>query len=1601
MKKLTKQKKLLLSTALLSYLLGTGIASAVDITTQAITDDSSVTSTVTEEDTNKILAGKNNTITNGTYTTISGGEKNTIKNAKYSGIHGGEENNIEKASDSDIYGGSYNQIKGGAQSPVSSVILGGVGNIINGEGGSLEEATIVGGWFNTAYSSETGLFGGSHNISYQGIESSIFGGEENKLVAGSSARNWTEKTVVGGYQNLGAGYRATILGGTQNFTYGTNSVAMGGTGSKVLATDGIGIGGGSVLSVAKKGIAIGADAICSEENTISFGHNTGDAQITVSWQKNSDGNDDYTKDPTVDETGTTYTTASYNRLVKVADGVDDHDVTTVGQVKKLVADSSYTGNDDINISDDHVISVSKNGKVALNDTGLVTGDTVWKTINSGRKVLETGDYSDIGENSITLGGTSNWGLGKDTSIIGGSDNIAQGELSSAFGGNANHLTGKYATAVGGIGNTASGNNTLVAGGSNNNATAETSTAVGGQFGTASGDYSTVIGGSSMTASGKYSVAIGGNASSAMGTNSTVIGGAGQNLASGSYDLIAGGAGNKTSNSYSTVYGGSDNISSGWASTVLGGQSSYSTGAYSASINNRQGKVIGDYGTALGGGESLVLGQMSTSIGGGSTGQDAMLSTAIGYKSLSTVANGTAVGYQAVQNKEGTISFGHDTGDVSGYSVAWQKGSDGNTDYSQSPTITEKTYDSAYYNRLVKVADGIDDHDVATVGQLKTMIAGVSGSSIIEYTYGSGLTVTDKGTNDSGKAVKEIDLNHSLYTNLGDVDNYGKKLTINNNGKNSFIIGGTYKNESYDTTFGNEGDYSVVLGGTNNYITSSSHSSVAIGGYYNFLYSDNSVVTGGIYHSARGEYSVISGGQGNRTEGQYSSIFGGYSNKTTGEWSSVFGGISNEANGEKSTVVGGSNNIAKGNISLIAGSYSSKAEGFMSSIFGGLSNTNYADESGIFSGLGNNIYNGSYSAIIAGSSNSIYGSGYESLIAGSKASVATSSNAVILGGSDLKAHGYSTIVGGEYTVARGYMSTAVGGKSGILLGEFGAAVGGGSIGKDASNATAIGNKSLSTKENGLALGYQAVQNTDGTISFGHDAGDVSGYELSWKEKTIPDNLKNDYYYTKDKNDYSKDPTVTETTYDTAYYNRLVKVADGIDDHDVATVGQTKSLISSSISDAAYTAGDDIIISENRVISVSKAGQVASGDNGLVTGNTVYQITNKLATNIAEQQTALNATKSQLNTLNTSIEGIRKNVLAINNTVSNTIADLSSTMGTFVNQDLSNISDDGRMVLKDLIKAELKSQNGASTSSTSPTKQISMSLSPVVTMSMIDGLDTNDSAKVTVENNTKETANSAVDQSYVDSALSKKADKVTVDAISAKVDTNTKNIVANTEAIKVNAKDISDLKENKADKDGSNINVASWSEKLGTGTVSKDDKGLVTGGTVFSALEGKADLDYVNSGFAGLSNQMQMMNQNLTKDINNGVAAASALAALKPLDYDSSDKFNFAVGYGHYKNANSTALGAFYYANADTMFNFGATIGNGTPALNAGLSFKLGKGSSYAGVSKADLVKDNIALHQEVAQQNATIMDQQETIDKQSKRIDEIEKLLKELMNKQAK
>lgn len=107
---------------------------------------------------------------------------------------------------------------------------------------------------------------------------------------------------------------------------------------------------------------------------------------------------------------------------------------------------------------------------------------------------------------------------------------------------------------------------------------------------------------------------------------------------------------------------------------------------------------------------------------------------------------------------------------------------------------------------------------------------------------------------------------------------------------------------------------------------------------------------------------------------------------------------------------------------------------------------------------------------------------------------------------------------------------------------------------------------------------------------------------------------------------------------------------------------------------------------------------------------------------------------------------------------------------------------------------------------------------------------------------------------------------------------------------------------------------------------------------------ADLKGKIGDTAALENNFNNKISNVMDEVAKTGAANAALSALHYLGYNADDKLSFAAGYGHYKNANAAALGAFYAPNEHVLFSLATTLG-AAKMVNAGVSFRLGKGSEY--------------------------------------------------------
>ncbi|WP_337383717.1 ESPR-type extended signal peptide-containing protein [Acidaminococcus timonensis] len=181
------------------------------------------------------------------------------------------------------------------------------------------------------------------------------------------------------------------------------------------------------------------------------------------------------------------------------------------------------------------------------------------------------------------------------------------------------------------------------------------------------------------------------------------------------------------------------------------------------------------------------------------------------------------------------------------------------------------------------------------------------------------------------------------------------------------------------------------------------------------------------------------------------------------------------------------------------------------------------------------------------------------------------------------------------------------------------------------------------------------------------------------------------------------------------------------------------------------------------------------------------------------------------------------------------------------------------------------------------------------------------------------------------------------------------------------------------------------------------GIDAGGSkITNVAAGTADTDAVNYGqLKGVESNVQNNTTNINRlngrvndldsRINKVGAGAAALAALHPQDFNPDDKWDFAVGYGNYRDANAMAIGAFYRPDENVMFSMGTNFGNGENMINAGVTFKLGP-KNHTTSNKYLLSKEVTTLRATVAQQNAQLK-------QQSNEIKELREMVSKLLAKE--
>ena len=728
---------------------------------------------------------------------------------------------------------------------------------------------------------------------------------------------------------------------------------------------------------------------------------------------------------------------------------------------------------------------------------------------------------------------------------------------------------------------------------------------------------------------------------------------------------------------------------------------------------------------------------------------------------------------------------------------------------------------------------------------------------------------------------------------------------------------------------------------------------------------------------------------------------------SGVASSIVGTANRIANSNNTTIIGAGNEVTNSLTDIKApteGGASAKA------LQDTLKDTLQNDAKGavVVSGIGNKVDSAS-SISLSGSRNTVKNTKNAQLF-GDNREVTNSNGVIIIGSADktLKTTNVqnSTIIGHNANAQN----------DALAVGESASA---------GNNSIAIGMHASAGYSQNMALGYYANVANEVTNST------ALGYGSQVTKRDI---LKSD-----DNEGVISVGKSMGQSGEKGMTRRIINVKAGVKATDAANVSQLTELKEGehiSITDSATPNEKGQTV---KTISVKVDGQIEKGNTGILSGDTVYKevhvdkdgnyiksgytvaenlnaLDGKVKTNadnIEKNGQAIEKNSARIDTNSKNIEknsqAIEKNSARIDTNSKNIEKNgknIEILQETKADTNLSNITDAGKTVINNLAKKAVKVKAGSKNMNVT---QSDVENGPITyTVDIAQDLNVNSITSktitsdsitaTTVTSDTVKTKNLSVsDVASIGDVTINKDGQGTVNGLK----NTTWNPTKITSGQAATEDQLKEATKNAVNYDGDNSKTITLREdttikNVANTAIEQGSKNAVNAGTVYNETRVAKDGNFVKqSNTAGenlsaLDNQVTANTESIyhmngrISDLDNRVnkvgAGAAALAALHPLDFDPDDKWDFSVGYGNYRNANSVALGAFYRPNEDTMFSLGTNFGNGENMFNAGLSFKIGQGGSGITTSKTAMAKKIESL--------------ENTVDQQDKKIAELEALVKE-------
>lgn len=1406
-----------------------------------------------------------------------------------------------------------------------SVTVGGADNTASGDA-----AVVVGGLSNTASAQYSTVVGGSANDAI-GNESSVFGGFNNDA-------NGMHATISGGSYNRTYGEAASVFGGSMNNALGASSVAVGGLQSTVNGAFAVGIAGGSTNAdyalaagnganvTVENGTAIGYQATTDEANTIAFGHDKGDVYYTSTWPQKATEKDgkyydannneiteeqyealrnadntfnDYSKNPTITEN--TYDTASYNRLVKVADGVDDHDVVVMEQLK------DYTKTDASNIGNNI---------------------KVYKTDEQGN-VLEDTDATKTAQNT----NKDAWGkaLGADTFTTGTSDKATNASTSDQL------VTGKtlynYDAPVAESGKTLS----YV---SANNTTGQNLSALDAQVAVNTKTLK------DKTHNIKY-----------YSVNDELP------LKVDNYSN----EGNDGAKGMGSIAAGFNTRADGIASTVVG--------SYSGVLNQNSGGLDPRGATALSYGTFNFNQNTDTT------------------KTYSGVANSIIGQANATTDSNAAIIYGA-----------------GNTVTNSYRKIDDTNASEIIQAALSKDVKKLSEALQKAVPNSGAQVMVMGGGNTVDKAYMTQVTgVGNKVTGADSTYAEDTSTQYNF------VDGFQNELT---NGKHDYIIGSNNKvsGDNVDTNQSNIifGDNHKLTNQKNNVIIGSSDTAddettasdiVAIG--HNAKVS----VEGGV---AIGSGSVVAAST-EKVSGYDPTTKTQSTDKTSSTWNATTGAVSiGTADGtvtrQLNGVAAGTNDTDAVNVAQLK-----KLEGMKANIDA--------------SNIGSNI---TVAPIYQKDKDGhdIIGQDGQKVIDqkatedAEKAARTANENA------------WGTAIGtGEVAKDNGQLVT------GKTVYEYNKP-----IAKDGKDLNYVSEKNT-TGQNLGALDTQVKKNADDITNINksistldqnavkYDDSNKSKVTLGGENGTTITNVK--------------DGTLSDSSTDAVNGKQLYSEQNARQDADTAINNKIGSLdangnyiqkdasVSNNLStlDTQVKANADAISKETSDREAAdaainnKIGSLDANGNYIQKDASVSSNLSTLDTQVKKNADAIKKNSESIQNITNNVKNLSDNAVQYDKDSNKSKVTLAGKDGTTITNvkdgalsDSSTDAVNGKQLYNEQ-QAREAADNAITKKVTSNTDEITKIKNGAFTdasktaihniakdaVEVVNGKNT---TVTTVEGTDKTPTTYAVNVEGTGKVASGDTGLISGDTLYKEVHVDkdgsyiksSQSVGQNLSALDTGLKTTSDLIHTN-DK-GDTIQIGGNSTATKIDVSGKDANGNTTGRVITGVVSDASDpnsaanVGYVNGLTAANTQQIYRDMNNaysrLDTNINRAAAGSNALAALHPLDFDPADKASFAVGYGHYHNANAAAVGAFYQPNANTMVNMGISLGNGDPGFNAGVSFKIGKGSTYNGVSKAEMAQTIHDQAAEISTIKANDAAKDKRIDALEKENQEMKKQIQEIL-----